>query len=226
MAYSTTQYTVDASYVSTPTFDILFSDETGDYLGKPYLLASHIKVFIDGTEVSAGNLTFDESVSPPTVTITSPTLVVGEIVEVRRETPRTIAGRLTDFADGVATDANDFDRAHVQTLLVAQEILDLENCERVASGRVAMASGRTVSNGTNLNAAAGATDYVTDFTFDELPADNLYFVLVTPVMAVGTGVPPSVVVGVNSKTTSGFTIRHSDIDTSDFSFLDILVVKL
>lgn len=226
MAYSKVEYTVDEGYVTTPTFDISFSNESGDYLGKPYLLASHVKVYIDGTEVSAANLTFDETVTPATVTIDTPTLVEGEVVEIRRQTPKTVAGRLSDFADGTIIRANDLDRAFVQNLFLSQELLDLDNTEAIASGRVSMVAGRTVSSGDNLNAAAGATNYVTDITFDTLPADNTYLVMVTPVIAAGTGVPPAITVGVNSKTTSGFTIRHSDIDTSDFSALDILVLSV
>ena len=124
MAFAEKVYT----FSSSKTFNVSF-DETGGYLGKPYISSGHLKVYVTNSEAETTDVTsdctFDESGSPTTVTIgSSTTLVAGDAVKIRRETPRTVATRTVDFVDGSTITEADLDKQMVHNLFINQENLD------------------------------------------------------------------------------------------------------
>jgi hypothetical protein len=84
-----------------------------------YLSTSHLKVYVNGTATTA----FTLDTATKTVTLsTAP--AAGASVRIQRETPSTLAGRITDFVDGSVLTAEALDNANIQNLFIAQEAAD------------------------------------------------------------------------------------------------------
>ncbi len=84
-----------------------------------FLSSSHLKVYVNGTATTA----FTLDTNTKTVTLTT-TPAAGAAVRIQRETPDTLAGRVTDFVDGSVLTAEALDNAVIQNLYIAQEAAD------------------------------------------------------------------------------------------------------
>ena len=84
-----------------------------------YLSSSHIKVSLNGAVTAA----FTMNEVAKTITLSSAT-AAGTAVRIYRQTPNTVAGRVTDFVDGSVLTAQDLDAAALQTLYITQEAED------------------------------------------------------------------------------------------------------
>ena len=121
MAFSTVTYT----YSSSKTFNVTFSDETGSAAtgSKPYLATGHIKVRVNGTDIT--DYTVDDSSSTTTITIGSGTsLTAGDKIEVYRQTPRTLAQRTVDFVNASILTESNLDQSAIHGQFLIQEALD------------------------------------------------------------------------------------------------------
>lgn len=110
MAYSY-QITVVSSASTGPFY---FTDIDG------YLDISHIKVYVDGVLQTTG-YTINQSTKSVTFAATQ---AVSSIIRIERQTPKTVAGRVTDFSDGSVLTAQDLDNAALQNLYISQEAQD------------------------------------------------------------------------------------------------------
>jgi len=88
----------------------------------PYISTSHVKVLVDGTDLSTDDYTVVES--PSTKITCSPAIASGKFVKVYRETPGRAAGAedlLVDFQDGSVLSEADLDAVCQQLLYLSQE---------------------------------------------------------------------------------------------------------
>jgi len=88
----------------------------------PYISTSHVKVSVDGTDLSTDDYTVVES--PSTKITCSPAIASGKFVKVYRETPGRAAGAedlLVDFQDGSVLSEADLDAVCQQLLYLSQE---------------------------------------------------------------------------------------------------------
>jgi hypothetical protein len=103
-----------------------------------YLSIDHIKVYVDETLEAATNYTVDEVLREITLTSALP---AGAIVLIRRETPKTLSERQVVFTAGSVVRTEDLNRAHLQTMFIAQEtedqaVKDLQAPSEKAAGQV------------------------------------------------------------------------------------------
>ena len=84
-----------------------------------YLSVDHLVIKVDGTEKT---LTTHYTISGTDVTFTSGNFPAADaVIKIQRDTPRTKATRVVDFADGAVLTEADLDNAHLQNLYIAQE---------------------------------------------------------------------------------------------------------
>ena len=84
-----------------------------------YLSVDHLVVKVDGVTKT---LTTHYTVAAPNVTFTSGNFPASDaVIKIQRDTPRTKATRVVDFADGAVLTEADLDNAHLQNLYIAQE---------------------------------------------------------------------------------------------------------
>lgn len=84
-----------------------------------YLSTDHLVVKVDGTTKT---LTTHYTISGTDVTFTAGNFPASSaVIKIQRDTPRTKATRLVDFADGAVLTEADLDTAHLQNLYIAQE---------------------------------------------------------------------------------------------------------
>lgn len=105
-------YQLHTATGSSPSFS--FADIDG------FLSTDHLKVYLNGTKLTSG---YSFNTSNKTATLTT-TPVSGSAVRIQRETPKTLAGRVTDFVDGSVLTADALDAANIQNLYIAQEAAD------------------------------------------------------------------------------------------------------
>lgn len=110
MAYSY-QITVVSSTSPGPFY---FTDIDG------YLDISHIKVYVNGILQTTG-YTINQSTKSVTFAASQD---VSSVIRIERQTPKTVAGRVTDFNDGSVLTAQDLDNAALQNLYISQEAQD------------------------------------------------------------------------------------------------------
>jgi len=130
MAYSYQLHTVGSS-ASTGPFS--YANING------YLSTSHLKIYINGA-LYGGGYVLDDTAKTITLGTAAPAAAT---VLIQRETPKTVAGRVVDFADGSVLTAADLDNANLQNLYIAQEAAD------AATDSIGLAS-----DGINWNAQA------------------------------------------------------------------------
>ena len=113
MAYSSIEQTLT---VSKQDFVLAFSGPTPGYLDK-----AHVVLYINGDlgSVLGASLFFNSSVN---VAILGYTTQVGDVVQIRRETP--IDSPLVDFSTGASLSEFSLDTATRQLLYISQEALD------------------------------------------------------------------------------------------------------
>ena len=84
-----------------------------------YLSVDHLVVKVDGTSKT---LTTHYTISGTDVTFTAGNFpAAATVIKIQRNTPRTKADRVVDFADGAVLTEADLDNAHLQNLYIAQE---------------------------------------------------------------------------------------------------------
>ena len=86
-----------------------------------YLSIDHIKVYIDGALQSSTTYTVNESLKE--ITFDS-VLSTGTVVLIKRETPKLLEDRDVVFTSGAIVRPDDLNRAHLQTMFIAQETED------------------------------------------------------------------------------------------------------
>ena len=87
-----------------------------------YLSVDHLVVKVDGV---AKTLTTHYTVAAPNITFTSGNIPAdGTVIKIQRDTPRTKATRVVDFANGAVLTEADLDNAHLQNLYIAQEAFE------------------------------------------------------------------------------------------------------
>lgn len=154
MAYSYQLNTVGAS-ASTGPFS--YANING------YLSTAHLKIYINGTLYGGGYVLDDTA---KTITLGT-AAAAGATVLIKRETPKTVSGRVVDFADGSVLTATDLDNANLQNLYIAQEADD------AATDSIGLASDGINWNAqnkrlTNAALAVSPTDLVTKQYVDDL----------------------------------------------------------
>lgn len=105
------------------------TSQTAYSFNKDFLLASHIKVYYNGTEWTvAGGQIFSIAGTSGAATVTLDASVIptsaGAILKIARVTPQTNAGRLVDWTSGSAITAADLDTAVLQPQYIAEEVDD------------------------------------------------------------------------------------------------------
>jgi hypothetical protein len=147
MALSFVQYTANGS---TDTFSISF----------PYLSTTHIEVRVD--DVLETGVTFP---TPTTCLLTS-TPTNGQVVEVRRVTPR--ATPLVDFSDASTLTESDLDTNKNQLFYLTQEQIDTADTALILAGDGSYDAGsrkiKNVANPTNAQDAVTVNYLNTTFT--------------------------------------------------------------
>lgn len=108
-------YQLHTATGSTASFS--FADIDG------FLSTDHLKVYLNGTKLTSG---YSLNTATKTMALTT-TPVSGAAVRIQRETPKTLAGRVTDFVDGSVLTADALDAANIQNLYIAQEAADSGN---------------------------------------------------------------------------------------------------
>ena len=84
-----------------------------------YLSVDHLVVKVDGVSKT---LTTHYTISGTNVTFTSGNFPASAaVIKIQRDTPRTKATRVVDFANGAVLTEADLDNAHLQNLYIAQE---------------------------------------------------------------------------------------------------------
>jgi len=142
--------------LGTETFTGVNGQATYVFLTLKYLSVAHLTVMVNGFPAS-----FVSNAARTQITITSPAIVGGEVILVRRITPSTEAGRLVNFEDLSHVRQSDLDTSSLQLLYIAQEGLDAvagSNCMMLdISGHWAATALRVE----NLGTGVAATDAVT-----------------------------------------------------------------
>ena len=125
MALTYSQYVGDGS---THLFAVTF----------PYISKSHVKVRVDGNEVPF-------TWSTPALVQLDMVPSAGAVIDIRRETPNTEP--LVDFHDGSTLVESDLDLATIQSLYIAQEVVDRLNAKIGAdTDGTINADGRRIKN--------------------------------------------------------------------------------
>lgn len=143
MAYSYVQYTAGAGQ---DTFAITFA----------YLKQAHVHVYVDSVEE------VDFSIVASDVVLDTPA-VGGELVEVRRITPSTLATFLVTHQDGQSSVAEDFNTDRTQLLYIIQELVDVAYGDAPPPPPGGTGGGIPDANAADdmlVAAAAGANQYV------------------------------------------------------------------
>lgn len=86
-----------------------------------YLSLDHIKVYVDGTLQAQQTYTVNEALKQVTLDTAQPS---GAVVLIKRETPKLLDQRDVVFTSGAIVRPDDMNRAHLQTMFIAQETED------------------------------------------------------------------------------------------------------
>lgn len=139
MAYSTVSYTGNGSQVN---FTVTF----------PYILQSHVKVYLDDVLTTAYSWTSSTVIQLTTAP------AAGVAIDIQRDSSRGTA--LVDFQDAGTLTEEDLDRAILQALYVAQEAFDTSGtsaADQAAASATAAAASATAAAASATAAAASAT---------------------------------------------------------------------
>jgi len=89
----------------------------------PFLAQAHVKLKVNGVQKT---ITTDYTINGAgtQLTIINPTIVNGDQIYINRETPKTAADRLVDWASGSVVTESNMDTADLQLLYIVQEAFD------------------------------------------------------------------------------------------------------